>query len=495
MPAIVTNRFRTENAGNFRKTLIGADVSGSLSSKYVFIGKGDSWSAVDDWTATEDDDAIAPLDHQKDLYDVHDNLIAMKALSAGDITHVIPRHDWVSGTNYVAWDDEDADIYDKAFYILSLQFKVYKCVFAPFGVAATSMPIHTNTEVAVEEGDGYIWKYMYTLQAFDSEKFLTNSFMPVKTVRSVGGVNDDEQLPTTVPLAVDNKSQWLSQQDAITRNQGAIYRIDIVLGGTYTVMPTSYTILGDGTGAIIDIADVSDNGTSVTGITIDLLANIVDGVGTNMGSGYSNATVQANGGTGSGFEARVIISPPNGHGYDAVYELGGFFAGVNVKLDGNNDGDGDFITGTAFRQVGVITSPLLANSTIVGNSIDNVTLSGTKGVQCVTGAVTGAGATLQNGSLITGGTSGATAIVDSFDAATDIVYYHQSKKTNRIDFVINETISEAIGATFTLTVESSGPVVDAEYERYSGEIIFAENRAPVNRNTTQIEDVKIIIEF
>ena len=45
-----------------------------------------------------------------------------------------------------------------------------------------------------------------------------------------------------------------------------------------------------------------------------------------------------------------------------------------------------------------------------------------------------------------------------------------------------------------LTTESTA-VINPEVDRASGEVLFYENRAPISRTTTQIEDIKLILEF
>ena len=40
-----------------------------------------------------------------------------------------------------------------------------------------------------------------------------------------------------------------------------------------------------------------------------------------------------------------------------------------------------------------------------------------------------------------------------------------------------------------------GAVTGGDLERFSGDIIYVENRSPISRATDQIEDIKLIIEF
>ena len=73
-------------------------------------------------------------------------------------------------------------------------------------------------------------------------------------------------------------------------------------------------------------------------------------------------------------------------------------------------------------------------------------------------------------------------------------YYHQNEKTGYTSFSNGE---EVVGGTSSTngTLESSNAVVAAELDRESGDILFLENRLPINRTATQIEDIKIILEF
>jgi hypothetical protein len=452
MAAIVTNKFRIVNAKNFKE-----DLSQTGVSTYVYIAKSDAWSNT--YTDITDSDPPVPADSLYDERAVHDNMIAMKILTSSDISHVVPRNNWVQGSSYYAYDDGDDEIFDKPFYALTDEYKVYKCIRAGAG-ASTIKPVHTNTQFPQTEGDGYTWKYMYTLQATQSDKFLTNYYMPVKTVVDDGNLSTDDQ------------AQYDAQVDARTAGKGAIYRIAITNGGTdYTIKPT-ITIEGNGTGAVINSADITLSGGAITSITLS-----------NNGINYDQANVIISGGNGTGATARAILSPGQGHGTDPVTELGAFFVATNVKLE-YAEGSGDFIVDNAFRQVGLIRNPFNYGTTNVSTA---TTLSGLNQI-----TVSGADiANISEGDVIQGQSSEALAIVDSTDTDLGIVKFHQNFKTGWDSFQAGEAIAILGGAVVGTNVVLGAP----EYARYSGEIMFIENRDPINRYSTQIEDIKIIIEF
>ena len=209
----------------------------------------------------------------------------------------------------------------------------------------------------------------------------------------------------------------------------------------------------------------------VTGLTV-----------TNFGQDYNIATVVI---TGDGTEAAAypVMSPPYGHGSDPVNELGGYYVGVNVRLE-YDDGLGDFIVENNFRQIGLIKNPMDASGSTVAS---DTTINGLSTIQLVSG--TG----FTTGDYITGTTSGSIAYIDEWDEVNLTIKFHQNNKTGYGVFTNGEAIDGSLGGTGSLA--SSNAISNPEYTPFSGQIIFLENRDPINRSASQIEDVKVIIEF
>jgi len=236
MAAIITNRMRIKNADKFLDTV-------SSDSVYFFIGRTQPW-------ANSDTSIVTPVASENDQVLAQQKMIAMKLIAASDTSHAVTRYNWTSGTTYAEYDDQDSALTTKQFYVLTDDFNVYKCLKAGSG-ASVVKPTGTTYTVNAEESDGYIWKYMYTLSGTSTDKFLTNTFMPVQTLTG----------------ADDGSGQWDVQDQAV---DGAIYRIKVTNGGSgYTAAPT-VTITGDGTGAAAT-ATVSNG--EVTEILIDTDVN------------------------------------------------------------------------------------------------------------------------------------------------------------------------------------------------------------------------------
>jgi len=135
MTAIVTTPFRVVNAQNFKEDV-------GSNSVYIGIGKADAWSTTT--SDITDTTPFTPSDRIDDISEAYQNMIGMKKVSSSDISHIVPRHTWTSGTTYIAWDSDDATIYDKAFYVITSEFKIYKCIEA--SGASTVEPTHIETD-------------------------------------------------------------------------------------------------------------------------------------------------------------------------------------------------------------------------------------------------------------------------------------------------------------------------------------------------------------
>ena len=550
MTAIVSQNFRVVNADNFKEDVKNSNV-------YVGIGKADAWSTS---TAdTTDTTPTVPSDHLDDQAAARYQLIGMQKLTAADVSHVVKRHDWTTGTVYEPYDSNVADLYDKnpCFYVLTNEFKVYKCIDNNNGAQSTVQPIHTTPTPTGSATDGYVWKYMYTITTADSEKFLTTAFMPVKTVpitidvvtaaeaatgqdkillteanldikvkhrvkngdtvigtvQAISGAQLDlvanvaggSAIPAGTKLTLDFANdtdaadalstdfvQYKAQKDSLELGEaGGIERIEVLTGGAnYTSAPTTFNIHGDGENAAVAAADVTIAGGAITGVKIGTATS-----GSNHGSDYTIASFElAGGGASTQATLRAVISPPQGHGVDPVAELGGFLIALNTQLVGAGGAGSDLTIGNDFRQISIIKNPRVHDSNAYGGALATATTLNPLKVLNIDNS--GNAGLFAADDVITG-TSGAKAFVAKVDTegSNNKIFYYQNFKTGFKDF--------ATGSTETITAQDSAGTAneyvqskgDPEVERRSGELLFLENRNPINRSATQIEDIKPILEF
>ena len=478
MAAIITEKFRLHNAKEFKQS---ATESGN--AMYMFIGRPLSW--------TDDNNPPTPVDSLNDEYDAYANMTALKKVSATDVSHAIIRRDWTSGTvydeyrhNYTSSNTANSGastLWASTFYVVTSDYHVYKVISNNNGAQSTVMPTGTSTNI-LTTADGYKWKFMYSISASDVIKFVTSDFIPVKTIGAKAAV-EGEVGGLGTAAADDNSAQWDVENGA---TDGTIEHARVTAGGSSYGANGTYNVAvsGDGTSGQLQVTVASG---AITAVTVNA-----------VGSGYSVASIDnsllrtatSSSGTGASFD--VIVSPKNGHGSDAVEELGGNYVIVNSRLE-YAEGSGDFPTDNDFRQIGLIVNPTNAG----GNTLSSATtLSALNRITLATGATMPAvDDTIANASSITSGT--ATGKVVSVDSTNRYVYYlpFVDSVGNYNSFANSNGVF--VGSTQKGTILASGGVSSAypEVQRNSGDIVYLENRGAVARAADQIEDIKLIIEM
>jgi hypothetical protein len=297
MASVYSENLRVYNAIQFKQSLVDPDPT----NIYLTFGRATPWP----------NDAAPPQANSSvtTFNDIWSNMIGAKLISGNDVRHAIPRYDWTANTTYISYDHRITDLFtpNTKFYVLTTDWNVYKCLSNNNSSNSTVMPTQTQTNTPIEESDGYIWKYMYTLSEEERLRFMTDQYIPVQTL-----------------TLNNNRLQWLVQEDAISGSIDAIFITDT--GTNYTnTSNIIVTISGDGDGAEA-IARLNTQSNTVSSIVM------VD-----RGSGYTYADVAISGGGGSDATAAAIISPVGGHGSDPLRELGGSYLIINPRVRGTED--------------------------------------------------------------------------------------------------------------------------------------------------------------
>lgn len=488
MAAIITEKFRVHNARQFKE-----DFGEAASSTYVFIGRSNPW-AVDTSPPT-------PVNGTSEEVDAWSDMTALKKVGSADVSHGLTRYDWTSGVKYDEYAHDISatstssatsatSLYTSRFYVMTDEYHVYKCLrtgrdasgatvnstVKPTGTSATALVETSDTGAA--SGRGYLWKYMYTVTASDTIKFVTNDFIPVKTI---GAQTEIFPFGASSP-SDDGSSQWDVENSAVS---GGLHHAIVTAGGSGYTNGTfnEVAVVGNGSGGK---ATVVISGGAVQHVTF---------LGTNaaFGSGYTQAEIRiattttglSGIGSGSGATVKVVLSPQVGHGADPVSELGGNHVIVNSRLE-FGEGSGDFPTDNDFRRIGLIQDPFSSGTTVATASslaaYSKMTVSDASDLK-VDDIIRSAGADaagVANSRIvsITGNVVSHLPIADSaggftnFAAGND-VYLGSS----------DEGSVSSVNAGFP------------EVVKHSGEIMYIENRGAVTRAADQIEDIKLIIEM
>ena len=521
MAAIITDQLRIVNAKNFV-----AGVASTSNSYYSFVGLPNPTDYDSDWNTTPP----SPKDNFDEENNYWDTMIALKKITKNDVRQVVKRTTWTSGITYDMYRHDisatntskpsnSVDLYSANYYVMNSDYRVYICLQNgttpenPSGRPSLDEPTFTDLEPrsAGTSGDGYVWKYLYTINPSDIVKFDSTEYVPVP----------QDWETSTSTAAVRNNASTSGQIKVVTiSNRG------VGLGTanrTYTRVP----IRGDGSGAEATV--VINNDAKVDSVTIS-----------KGGSGYTFGIVDLAGGgvpTGSSSPVfDVIIPPQGGHGADIYRELGAYNVLLYSRIE-NDTENPDFITGNEIARVGVVENPQ-------SNSNSNLTLDKASAVYAL--KLTGVGyssVTFTADTQITqtiGVGSTAFGRVVSYDKNTGVLKYWQDRyhvgfntdgtrntsptygfKMHRFTADIGSGGSfNIVGGSATLGIQttfgsSSNPGVSTvinsrtyylgqsfvkgvsqpEVKKYSGNIIYVDNRPSITRSSNQKEDIKVILQF
>ena len=499
MSAIITEKFRKHNATQFYESFSEA----SASVYYLFIGKATAFTTAT--TTGSDSSPPTPADAVGEThYYAWDSMLAGKKITSSDISYALPRRNWANSTTYDMYKHNisssststsgASNLFDSTYYFMTSDFRVYK-VLDNNGGTAYSGAEPTSTSNSTFALGGYVLKYMYTISASDTAKYLTTDYIPVSTDSTVSAAATD----------------------------GAIESLVVTAGSGYTDGTYYSAVYGDGTsqgtssGAVVRIT-VSSGSIASFGLTAgtDTTINSAGAKYTygtvNLGSDYifsdSSLSSSSTLGSGTGGEIEVMISPKNGHGYDAVIELGSHYVMTATTLS-QAEGD-DITTANDFRQVGLVVDPTTYGTT-------NVASTSTVRMSHVVKGSSSSG-TFEADEQISQASTGAIGKVIEWDSDRSLLYYQQERfsgygtNATTSGFVAfsganvitgatsgatvtpsttTETVTLANSNTLTLTTGYQTP----ELQPDSGNIIYLENRKPIQRDSDQTEDIKLIIEF
>ena len=491
MAAIITEKFRTHNAKQFIE-----DFSESGQSNYIFIGRSHAW--------TDDTSPPAPANSQSEEIGAYEDMIALKKVSSTDISHGLVRYDWTSGTKYDEYRDNYSssnttnvtgvsNFFDGRGYVITDEFKVYKCLKTGMSggstVASTVKPTSVDTANPQVTGDGYMWKFMYSVVASDVIKFVTNDFIPVKSIgakSAVAGSGTNGGFGSTA--TDDGSAQWDVENAAV---DGAIYHYVVTAAGSgYSNGSTgSFTVdvavEGDGSGAVATLTFASGS-----------LSSVAFKDTSSYGSGYKRASFPTLNSAisgisaGSGATIHPVISPINGHGADPIEELGGNYAIVNSRLE-FGEGSGDFPTDNDFRRIGLIKNPVQssdgtissASSMTATNQLTVADASSISVDDLLTDAASESATTAKV--RVVSKTGNVLKTLPVVNAGGEYVAFANS----------DEVFRNGAGTKTTDVTGSGVSTSHPEMTRFTGQILYVENRGAVSSAADQIEDIKLFIEM
>jgi hypothetical protein len=517
MSAIVTDQFRILNASNFVDSI-------ESNSYYITLGLANPVSAGYGRTSDWNTNPPSPTDNLSYAGHTGDTILFGKKITSANVRRIVRRIDWTAGTKYEIYRDDysvqnrapitnAARLYDANYYVMNEDYRVYICIengssgTNPKGNVSQDQPTFTDLEPsrAGDSGDGYIWKYLFTISPSDIIKFDSTDYI---TVPNNWDTSSDAQI----------RSIRESGDSTVNENQIKTVYIDDAGGNYANGLGQEMNIIGDGEGGKVRV-DVE--GGKITNTVV------VSG-----GKNYSYALVDLgsiNSNTTSTPAHLIPVIPPSrGHGHDIYKELGTDRVLVYARFD---DSTKDFPVDTSFAQVSIVKNPTAVgtSNTFTDNNFNGLsafkfnTITGTPKV----------GEKIEQ--TVQNGTAKAFGYVASFDTETKVLkyftdrslFYNQTTKdqqdytgisTNGRPYAFESSSNLISGQTSSFTgaidtafagiatnptgvkqinlgVSFTAGMAVPEINKGSGEVIYLDNRASIARNARQKEDIKVILEF
>lgn len=381
---------------------------------YVFAAKHTPFGV--DQGGGSDEAPPVPEDTVVSTIQVYNDMIFGKKIKSDNVINMIKRYEWIENGVYDMYRDDDTDLASKQFYVViddSVELNVYKCLFNNNGARSTQKPFGKDTTPIEFPQDGYIWKYMFSIDQFNIRKFATSEYVPVTpnalvanaavpgsieiiTVDNSGaGYNNYTvgQFPDTASIAVGSNLRFgldASASSIDTFYKNCLIRMTSGVATNEFRLITDYAITGGQKVITIDRAfnnrpnagdeyeiypnvfvyDVSGTSTAncvARAIVNSAIGNAVSRVEVlSTGAGYRLATAKIKTANivsvTSNAVVTPIVSPAGGHGSNINNELFGRYVGISSSFIGNNE---PLTANNDYRTVGLLKDPQFANVNIL----------------------------------------------------------------------------------------------------------------------------------
>lgn len=530
MPAIIKSAIKSEIAQIFYNSL-----RTRSTRAYFTLGKVTPWDNSD----------IPETPTASSLYErsFRENIVRAQYVSISDVTLACPRYNWAPGIVYDMYDPRyslnnpspsgSIDLENARFIVMTDDYNVYKCISNNYDNPSTEKPTGTSTGY-IELSDGYVWKYLKTVSAFERASYLTPDYLPVSDVISEGaadgrignivindpgsgydpanttltvqgdGINDASIEPVIVGgqitgVTILDPGSGYTQADIIVstpnselpQGTGADFTVEIELYGAVSAQAdvqlaavdgeisfvyinnggSGYTsatavITGDGTGATVGSVTI-ENG-SITNIVL-----------TDRGQDYTNATIAITG-DGVDFQADVIIGPQNGHGSSPVRET--YASAVAFFIDQIDTAVFNVSSDIEYRQVGLMLNPYKYDKTDGNLLLDNLATScfliEDASIQTVDYTL---------GETLYLNTSSDEMVVVGVDTGKLLVQARSDAIPTEADDVLR-------GTTELFTIGAASVTLPT-FDKYSGAVLYIDNKTPFKKDLQQIANLRTIIQF
>lgn len=522
----ISRKLKTETARRFKESFSDTGVLSKVG--YIYLGKSTPYA--NDNVASQIFDTV---DTEKKIWD---QMIAAKRVVPGDVEFVIPLQRWTANTRYMQYDDQcpldilvnggtEGNTAILPMYVINSENNVYKCICNNVNALSLVEPTGDytiNDGIIVTETGGntcYTWKFMYNIR--ESNKFLTTDWMPVpyplsnvstsnynlsannlidgglsKIIVTNSGSGYFHSTLNVTPFFSNSSTRLLDVVGETINTSNVKVNMEVsgsgILVGTYIVdvytgnnrILLSNPTIGNGSSINVSTRVVIEGDGSGTLTSVRLLGNTVSKIDViTTGTEYSRANVIIYG-SGTGANARAVLPPKFGHGYNPAIELGANNIMI-VERIGEVDAteNGLIPTDTSFRQYGLLLNPYKYESDVsLTNSTANSVVELTTDLTLLAGSAYTLGEYVYQGTVANSTFSGFVV-----SQTNDVVKLTDAKGT------------VANGVTlFGQSSATARPVAGVKFpdlKPYAGDIVYSENILKVDRSPGQAEEIKLVFKF
>lgn len=488
----------TDNFKSFQAQAIVDRVSNQTSGESFYIYT--SHSNPIDGLVSNDLTPPTPTLTDIEFSDAYNNMLTMHRIQSSGTSRVTRRLEWdTTGqtvySQYTTFNYDNSPILNNIdstdtlregnFYVTTdddssgaRKRNVYKCLYTPAsgrGVYTPSTVRPTGTSVnSFQTTDGYIWKFMYTITTSETLRFLTSSYMPTPSKVT--------EALTNIPPGSARRDQHNVENNTV---DGELYSVTIVDRGT-NLQDGTYTLSFNNTGSIsANIQAIVTNG------EVSYMNLLSSGRGYTPGTTVVSIThsngnnIPLLGATGEPV-FNVNIAPPGGHGFDASNELNASAATLNIRIV--HPATGDETTQNDFRQIGIIRNPISRTTNRIATQSD-YRLTYKLSFDTAFAGLSEDDILVENSN-----TSNIRLRVVGFENnGRDVYVVSVGTVAPNTNTALTPEASRAISNGDNLLIPT---VIEApQIITNSGELLYIENRKPLNRASDQVESFNITFEF
>ena len=530
---------------SFKKAVID-DILGGISSNtnyyYAFASNPVPTNLPAANVVTDSNNTLLIPDYQ---------MLFGKLLTNNDILPMILETTWTSGTVYARYDNTDANLASKNYYVITTPtniggwHNIYMCLDNANGAPSVAQPDVIQPTSFKKQSDGYVWRYITSISDRDYQRFSTFNYVPVYAnntlalsasvyagvdvvkVNSGGSGNYgyltysngtiqsapipnilqvvSNSSPTTgfynncsiyIVNPLNNISELRTITNYYTNTTGNWVQLD-QNANTNNIIPniTQYTISPK---VVFDTdGDIDPLGYSVINPVGNTISQIVI---INTGSNITRANVYIQNNY-SNFDTtfvaanlQAIVPPPGGYGADPVSQLN--VQGLGICFKFSNTENNTIPINMYYNKVGILKNPYCLTK-IVGNTTSISDPGGNKSTYPWTNATfsqiisanISPSVTYSVGDTITGANSGSVGTI-AF-ANSSVIYITGQKKFLPSEVITNQN---KVTTTITINTDASNTYITGSIYTKDVQPLYIQNIDDVKRSNSQTENYKLIIQ-